>query len=450
MDAVSWIEGESIIHPSIPLSSTELNRLLLLLDQIIRRLNHIEEAFTVMNAAHPLSAVITLHLSPVPNEDDLKKAVYEIQQRHHLLRAGIRNVKGVRSFYELPHDQKISVNFSSRYQDWEKLVEYRLNRRIAETGPLMQLDLFAEPGRNEGIIVVSFHHAIIDGNSARVILDEILKSLAGEKIATKSQLSKNPEYVSLRPQNLTRKLSGFIKGQFKEEWQYRRQGFIRKPASHSENKILHLRFSEQFTRDLQSVCNETRLNINNLLLAALTLSILKNKYPVKKSGIARIVNFANVGLSLRPRISPEDLGCYISMLRLTILLTPEESVISLATKIKKQLVIAGRQDQIKLMAWLSKYLVRFTLLIKSTRLGISALSYIGHLNLSEVYGKYRLVDVKAFISNNQYGPEFSGFGKILHNRLGLDLNYLSAETSDREAQTIAHDLHEILSQVVDI
>lgn len=420
------------------------------MDQIIRRLNHIEEAFTMMNAAHPLSAVITLHLSPVPNEDDLKKAVYEIQQRHHLLRAGIRNVNGVRSFYELPHDQKISVNFPSGYQDWEKLVEYRLNRRIAETGPLMQLDLFAEPGRNEGIIVVSFHHAIIDGNSARVILDEILKFLAGEKVATENQLSKNPEYVSLRPPNLTRKLSGFIKGQFKEEWQYRRQGFIRKPAAHSENKILHLRFSEQFTCDLQSVCIKNRLNINNLLLAALTQAILKNKYPDRKSGLVRVINFANVGLNLSPKVQTEDLGCYISMLRLTLPVAPMETPISLAEKIRRQLITMSRTDSIKLMAWLSKYMVRMTLWLKSMRLGVSALSYIGPLDLERIYGDFRLLDVNAFISNNRFGPEFSAFGKILHDRLGLDLNYLSAETSESEAIAIRDDLHQILLELIKI
>ena len=56
-------------------------------------------------------------------------------------------------------------------------------------------------------------------------------------------------------------------------------------------------------------------------------------------------------------------------------------------------------------------------------------------------------DVKAFITNNRYGPQISAFGKILFGRVGLDINYLEAETTQEEPELMAKELRKILENI---
>lgn len=401
-----------------------------------------------MNTEHPLTAVIALHISPAPDIYVLQNAIDILQTKHLLLNAGIVNINGVPTFTEATKG-KIEVN-QSNDREWQTVVEENLNHSIDQAGPLLKVELINNLPENKGIIIVSFHHAIIDGNSARLILDEILHAMADRALQNPSRSSTTLPYLSLRPQNLFKSLSTFFLEQLSEEWIYRKKGFNRVPAPDSTNRIIHRRFSYQFTEALNIRCSKKRLNLNNLILATLTEATVRNKYPDNQSGLVRVINFVDVSSSFGKKLNPEDLGCYVSMLRLAANYDREESIQNFAGKIKKQLIGMGRGNTIRLMAWLSKYLVWFTLKTKTARLGVSALSYIGNLDLASRYGHFLLEDVNAFISNNRYGPEFSAFGKILHGRLGLDFNYLSSETSDDQANKIVDDFEQILSEFMRI
>ena len=81
------------------------------------------------------------------------------------------------------------------------------------------------------------------------------------------------------------------------------------------------------------------------------------------------------------------------------------------------------------------------------RLGISALSFMGKLELDRHYGSIELRDVSTYITNNRFGPQFSAFGKILHGSIGLDFTYLPAEMSATHAAQLVQEVRQTLEEI---
>ncbi|MCB0841522.1 MAG: hypothetical protein KDD99_32855, partial [Bacteroidetes bacterium] len=65
-------------------------------------------------------------------------------------------------------------------------------------------------------------------------------------------------------------------------------------------------------------------------------------------------------------------------------------------------------------------------------------------------GSVELNDVNAFITNNQFGPELSAFGKIFRGQLGLDFTYLSSELEDAKAREIVMNIQETLEKIANL
>ena len=419
--------------------------------KIIRPLNSIEEALTLSNEIQPLSTVIVLHLSPCPTHANLTTAIERLQKNHILLRCFIGKSGNKLHFIESDPAPVVPIMFHTVQENltWETLTERKLNTKYPRDEALFQIDCFKDTDSEKGELILTYHHALMDSESARWVLHELLALLSGDSLDEKqNDNSKIPARISLKPFPFLKTLIPYLKSQIKEEVLYQRNGFSKSPPSSSTNKVLTLRFDQNFSNQLQQRCNELRLNLNNVILSAMTKALLEHKYQQKKGGLVRVINFASVRSSLPSDVHLSALGCYISMLRIGIHIRTQEDTSIIAKKIRKALREARRKDQIRLMAWMSKYLVPVMLTYTKMRLGQTALSFMGNLPLQQAYGKIKLEDVNAFISNNQSGPEFSAFGKVLHGRLGLDFNYLTAETSDEEARRIVSSTESYLRHLV--
>lgn len=419
--------------------------------KIIRPLNSIEQALTLSNEIQPLSTVIVLHLAPFPTQSDLNKAVATLQKNHILLRCFIGKSGNTLHFIESDPAPIVPITFHAVQENltWVTLTEHKLNTKYPRDQALFQIDCLTDTNSEKGELILTYHHALMDSESARSVLHELLTLLNSDSLDEKqNDNSKIPARISLKPSPFRKTLLPFLKSQIKEEILYQRNGFSNRPPSSPTNKVLTLRFDQNFTHRLQQRCSQLRLNLNNVILASMTRALLDHKYQQKKEGLVRVINFASVRSSLPSDVHLSALGCYISMLRIGIHIRTTEETSSIAKKIRKALREARRKDQIRLMAWMSKYLVPVMLRYTSMRLGQTALSFMGNLPLQQTYGNIQLKDVNAFISNNQSGPEFSAFGKVLHGRLGLDFNYLTDETSDEEAQRIVSSTESYLRDLV--
>ena len=417
-----------------------------------RPLNDIEQAFTISNDAAPLSVVCVLHLSPGPATEDLRAALDRLQGRHPLLRAGIGRSKGRFYFQKLAPAPPLPLSLVFRQDEasWRTVTEEALNTTFDRSGPLLKCWHVTGPDTGESEVIVGFHHAIVDGIAARLLLHELL-SLAG-KVALPEPLDR-PVYPrfppSFRKVRLAPRLLAFAGRQLADEWRYRQKGIGAPVPAHSHNAILSFRLSPALSRQLTLRAGREGLSLNSVLLAAIAHAVFRRRYGNREERPARLISFADLRPALVPPVSGQQLGCHISMLRFSVLLSERQSLPELARQVRKAHFTAGRRGETFLMALASRHLMRMVLRIQRMRLGLAALSFIGKLELEPAYGALRLHDVKAFITNNRFGPEFSAFGKVLFGSIGLDFTFLTAEMKAEEAEMIVKEIRRTLEKMAE-
>ncbi|MEZ4993994.1 MAG: hypothetical protein R2824_26450 [Saprospiraceae bacterium] len=418
----------------------------------IRPLNPMEQAFTLSNARLPLCVVCVLHLSDVPDDLDWMGVLLKLQRRHELLQCGIDQLRGRLHFRKL--DPSPSIPFEEikapSEDQWKNVAETALNTIFETDGPLMKCWLLREQTAGHSELIVCFHHAIIDGSAARLILHEILSIAGGmplPEVIAGFSAARLP--VPFRGESLVRKLSAFMLRQMKREWSYSRIGLQNAIPQHSENAVISLHLDKDVSRKLAVKVGRAGLGLNSVLLAAMLKATIQYRYHGHDRDLARLLSFVDLRSSMEPEVSQDELGCFISMLRLEVNTGQEPSEWELARQVHRALFSAGRRGEVFAMFKMSKHFVRMALSLKNTRLGVCAISFIGRLELQASYGPLQLGDVKAYITNNQYGPELSAFGKILFGRIGLDFTYLTAETSREQAEQMIGEIQRTLEKMAE-
>lgn len=412
-----------------------------------------EQAFTLTNEAFPLCVVCVLHIKTGPEVPKLKAALGQLQARHILLRAGISRKKGRLYFHTLDPLPEIGLMVADRRDadTWQGIAEEALNTTFDQTGPLMKCWYVREADQAASELIVCFHHAIIDGTAARLILHEILSLAGGIPLGPLPAGDTRPRYpADVSGLRLLKRFPGFALRQMVSEWQARTQGVGAPIPAHSRNALLSFRLSPELSRKLSLRVGREGLSLNTVLLAVMAQVVLNQKTGIKKGSAAHLISFADLRAGMVPPVAGEQLGCYASMVRFPVSLTAGQPPLQLAGSIRRALFQASRRGEVFIMNRISKYLIKMVVRLQNTRLGLSALSFIGVLDLLPRYGTIELHDVKAFITNNRLGPEFSAFGKILFGSIGLDFTYLTAEMEEPQAQKIIQEIKKILEKLAEL
>lgn len=419
----------------------------------IRALNEMESAFTYSNARLPLCVVCVLHLQQVPREIDWPAKLHQLQERYPLLRSGITERKGTYVFTPMAPVEPIPIIHVNREHadSWKMTATTAVNTIFAADGPLMKCWHVQSATTDESELIICFHHAIIDGAGARLILHEILCLLGGVALPEPQELKKASEFPPpyRAGEGLGREKLNFFTRQFMGEWKYLRRGMKNPIPPHSENGLISLHLNRDLSRKLSVRIGREGLSLNSVLLAAIAQAVIRHRYPNQKQPLARVLSFANLRSALEPEIPKDVLGCYISMLRLTVETDDQPDLLTLAHRIRKAIFQASRRGEVLLMSLMSPKLVKLAFTLKTSRLGIGAISFIGRLDLQPAYDQVQLKHVRAFITNNQYGPEFSAFGKILFGCISLDLTYLTAETSMEQAARMVEEIRRQLKNLAE-
>jgi NRPS condensation-like uncharacterized protein len=287
----------------------------------IRDLSEIEQAFTFSNESFPLTVVCALHLTSGPDSRSLKAALRLLQSRHLLLRAEIVKRKGAFYFRELDPVPQVELRVISRTDEytWRGVTEHALNTTFDVAGPLMKCWYLPNLKNGTSELIVCFHHAIIDGVSSRLLLHELL-SLAGGLSLPESPGSRvtskfPPAYQRW---NLAKRLVAFLGRQMREEWRYKSKGVTAPIPGNATNATLSFRLSPEVSRKLSVKIGREGLSLNSVLLAAILRSVYQQRHFDKGDRLARVISFADLRSSMYPPVSEQELGCNISMLRLSI------------------------------------------------------------------------------------------------------------------------------------
>jgi hypothetical protein len=145
---------------------------------MLRPLGVFERALFISDRHNPFNVVCFLRLENPPEPGILPQALALLQDRHPLLKARIVNHRG-RLWFEALEKPFVPFRLLDREGDgsWEARVESEMNTRLdPASGPLFRVVYYY--GGQEGELLLTFHHAILDATSGMALLDELLAACA--------------------------------------------------------------------------------------------------------------------------------------------------------------------------------------------------------------------------------------------------------------------------------
>lgn len=405
----------------------------------LRRLNPMEEALTITANTFPLCVMTVLHLTNGPDSKQLQTALAELQRRHPLLQCSIERHERVWWFQKMSPEQLIPFEETEAKDrnTWQQVATTALNTRIPSSGPLMRCRLVNSAGKSDCELILCFHHAIVDAVTCRLLLHELLSICSNMYLLPSAAEAQQEIPVATKGWV---KLLRFIAGMLLREWNYYRKGIRQTVPTHGQNEIISIQLTTDTSRKLTVIASRMGISLNAILMAALTRAVLQHQYPNNKKMLARLVSF--VDLRENTSSSPEEhpLGCHVSMLPFETVCVPESSNALLAASIQKAIYKAGRRGDAVYLFYLARYMMKILVKKQNARLGLTALSFMGKLDLKSSYGNTVLREVSAFIPTNKLGPGFSAFGKTLFGALGLHITYLTAEITNEMAHAMAQEV----------
>lgn len=144
-----------------------------------RPLDRAEAFFWFLDHFSSMNFAVIAECSAQPDRAALESALSAAQRRHPLLRAAIDADAGRLHFVPRPTDGIPLERFAA--SDWRNALAERIIRPFAlGEAPLLRAVLI-DDDHGGSILALIFHHAIGDARSAFPVLDEVLRSLAGER-----------------------------------------------------------------------------------------------------------------------------------------------------------------------------------------------------------------------------------------------------------------------------
>lgn len=422
-----------------------------------RELGTLERALLIADQHAPFHIVSVLHLENAPFPHILKQSLQILQNRHPFLRSRLLFEKGNYYFARLV-DPALPFYFFPRWNanHWVYIAEVELGKRIdALTGPLFRCTYLYSEADERGDIIFSFFHSIVDASSVSQFLHELLGVCAAfmdQKTVSPYELPPTPPAESRFPPAfrgllLTLNQMRYALQQMTDELVYQIQTRGKRiPPLHnhsSQGHIVSIQLAEDLTESLARRARKEGMTLNSVLNAAMLLAVNRHLYAGQQV-LMRTFSFASLRPYVQPPLSDEDLACYISLLRYTVLVSGGAEFWSLARNLHKKIYSSLKSGDKFVAASLAEPLMKMVTGSKSFRMASTALNYSGVVPVQAVYGSMRVMGVHGFVSAYDLGPEFSAEAQIFNNQLFWDFMYLEADMSREEANAIVEEIKSLL------
>jgi Phthiocerol/phthiodiolone dimycocerosyl transferase C-terminus len=422
-----------------------------------RELGTLERALLIADQHAPFHIVSVLHLENAPSPHILKQSLQILQNRHPFLRSRLLHEKGNHYFARLV-EPPLPFYFFPRWnaEHWIYIAEVELGKRIdALSGPLFRCTYLYSEADERGDIIFAFFHSIVDASSVSQFLHELLSvcaSFMDQKTVSPYELPPTPPAESRFPTAfrglpLTLNQVRYAFQQMIDEFVYRMQTRGKRiPPLHnhsSQGHILSIQMPEDLTESLAQHARKEGMTLNSVLNAAMLLAVNRHLYAGQEVPM-RTFSFASLRPYVQPPLGDEDLACYLSLLRYTVLVSGGVDFWSLARNLHKKIYSSLKSGDKFVAATLAEPLMKMVTSSKSFRMGSTALNYSGVVPVQSVYGSMRVMGLHGFVSVYDLGPEFSAEAQIFSNQLFWDFMYLEADMSREEANAIVEEIKSIL------
>jgi len=427
-----------------------------------RKLGAFELAQALTAERSPLNAVAVLEIEGGLPPALLVRALAHLQARHALLGAGIESRGRERYFVSgavlagavpaIP----VEVGPWRGEGGWIPAVEAELVRPFPARGPLLRCRLLGggDP-EGRGDLLLTFHHAAMDAASGISLLRELFalcrELAAGGEPAVPPSPPPLPPPADARFPRRFLGLRGFgailpfLVRQGVDEIRYRRRGApLPPPAAPARCRVLPVEIPEGATESLVRICRRRRLTLASVLQAAVLLAAARSFFAGRPHLLLRHVTFTDLRPHLEPPAGPEELGSFFTMLRLSVEFAAGAELWSVARAVQDEITSAGRRGERFTASRLSPHVMRALLEKGTERMGATALSYPGPLELS-LPEPWHLRGFHAFVSNLDLGPLWTAQVRLFRGRLIWDFLYLAGDLEGAAAEALVGEILRLLS-----
>jgi hypothetical protein len=420
-----------------------------------RQVAGLEHAMRITDGFVPFNVVIVLRIEGELAPATLRAALDTLQRRHPLLRTTVIDVGG-KPFFQFDAAGPIALETSERPapDSWIAVAEEELARRLdLVKGPLLRCRYLL--GQSCGDIVVTFQHMIVDATSAVAFVRDLLSLCAGQTpddpgdTVDEGRFSAADLFPSqYKGASFAGAVAAFMGRQGADEasFQWRSIG-VRKPSIGHESKcrILPIRFPAPLTQTLIQESRRYRVTVNSILGAGLLSAVHRQLYAGVRAPLRHLV-FADLRPRLEKSVPERMLGCFLTMIRFTVMAEPGRDIWALARDMQEATARAERSGERQLAFKLSPNVLRIILNQRAFRWCATAFSYGGAPRLPVEYGTFELTGLHAFPANWTTGPEYSALVRLFRGELWWDMLYLDCDMDAAKAQAIAQDVRTILEE----
>jgi hypothetical protein len=422
-----------------------------------RKLAGLEHAMRLSDDEAPFNVVAVLQLAGDLSVPRLRAALDELQHRHPLLRTRILPAgKDFFFHFDVASPIPLEVGEQAGPESWIAAAQDALHRPFDLTaGPLLRC-LYMR-GQSGGDLILTVHHTIIDGTSALHLFAELLSLCAGGATVDAGETTEEGALSAraLFPSSFTglhmaRAVAAFMGRQMADEMKFRwRSRGVRKApiAATGHCRILPIRFPGALTAALIQASHRRRITLNAILGAGMMAAVQRRLYPSPRVPL-RHITFADLRPRLRSPVPEGVLGCFLSMLRYTVVVEREGDFWALARDIQESTLRAARLGERYLNHAMSPGMFKMLFGLRAFRMGATTLSYFGPVHLPTSYGSFEVTGLHAFVANFTVGPEYSALVRLFRGELWWDIMYLDSDMDAAGAQEIAREMQAILEGAI--
>jgi hypothetical protein len=292
------------------------------MDSFSRRLGLVEHLFATLHSLGGMLYVNIAHIQGTIPLETLRAAIDFLQKRHPLLQAYLQKSKD--SFYFVSDINlfiPLQVIEQEYEEQWLEIAQDEMLRKFScEAEPLCRI-IFLQAKEKTGVsqLIVSFHHAIADGNAALYLIDELLSCchnlVEGTAIA---EIETMPLQLPLEQclSDLNFPHSAHI-GSTPVDSSPTLLIEETTTVEHRKTQLITRIFSQSLTQHLQDRCHQEQTTVHGALCAAMLISVSMETLKTINPAVLSCGSNVDLRASCHPPVAKKQLGCFVSSITTT-------------------------------------------------------------------------------------------------------------------------------------
>jgi NRPS condensation-like uncharacterized protein len=408
-----------------------------------RSLSVVEQSMELLNRQNGSFNIVTItRIKGEIREEILQQALAAIQSIHPLLKS---RIVGTLEHLEFTNEGtgKIPLSVISHRQndDWKNVVREELNKTIDSSNVLLRCTLiYQESEINISYLITTIHHAISDGLSSISLQSEILKCYQIIAAGNSIDIDCVPVLPSL--EELLPKWMKGKKGVNKGKWfllKIQLQMILHKPERLKSEQTVplesrrcgmtHRCLEKELTPKLIELCRQENTTVQGALCAAMLLTVA-NKITMGKPRNINVScrSYVDLRRHLEPAINHKNMAILVSFLTSLHQIKPQMSFWDLSRDITKniELNLKKKQAIFKPLMMVRK-IIEFYIENPDHSLITIAVTNIGKVNVSDVYGNLEIEEISFVPSNTIFGRVFTVATATFKEKMML--NFIASQPS---------------------